>query len=928
MSATGSTGSAPGARVKPGDVIAEKYEVERVLASGGMGVVLAAQHKQLRRRVALKFLLPELCATNDVVERFLREAQAMTTIQSEHVARVLDVGTTADGSPYMVMEYLEGEDLSVTLARRRRLDVEEAVDFVLQAMEAIAEAHVHGFVHRDLKPSNLFVTRRLDGSPLVKVLDFGISKVIAKDMPADLTRSHGMLGSPLYMAPEQIRSSKTVDTRADIWTLGVILHELVSGTPPFQAESVPAVLAAIIADDPASLQSVRPDVPAGLSDVVRHCLRRERTERYDDVAELAVALRPFASRDGAQSVERIERIVARHKVGAKAKTAEADAPPPKSVLSPFAQTAAAPESAPRGGESDRGVAAAAPSGASGSSFGKYRLLAMLGSGSITESFLGVVGASQTLGSGKLVVIKRLRPNLAEDPEFVSMLVDEARIAATLSHPNVIQTYEVGEVGAECYLAMEYLDGQPLDRVAQRVQGRSAVPLAMGLAIVQGMLAGLHAAHEASDVDGSPLGLVHRDVTPRNVFVTYDGQVKVVDFALAKAKGRATETRQGVVKGRAGYMAPEQAAAGSLDRRADVFSAGVVLYELLAGRRMWKGVDDGEIMRRLLAGELPGGPRDVNPQVPKALDSIARRALSRDKDDRFATAREFSIALERAIDAENLRCTPRELGDWLAERFAERRRETRKLIDEQLAGGASPSARGPRAIDLSEQPRVEDVDAGPPDASSSPIDPVMAQSHPGVTTGATTVSRSASRWAFVGGLALVAIGAGALVIASAHERERPEAHALVATSEAPPTSSPPPVPSPLHADAPSATTTATPPAAEVRVSVTTSAPGAELTIDDEAKLRTPVAVSRPRDGHAHRLTIHAPGFRPETRSVTFDEDVTWAPQLVPVRAVASGAAPVHSATATATAAAATSPSSSASVRKKRELDDNPYAGQNE
>ncbi len=928
MSATGSTIRAPGSRVKPGDVIAEKYEVERVLASGGMGVVLAAHHKQLRRRVALKFLLPELCATNDVVERFLREAQAMTTIQSEHVARVLDVGTTADGSPYMVMEYLEGEDLSVMLARRRRLDVEEAVDFVLQAMEAIAEAHVNGFVHRDLKPSNLFVTRRPDGSPLVKVLDFGISKVIAKDLPADLTRSHGMLGSPLYMAPEQIRSSRTVDTRADIWTLGIILHELVSGAPPFQAESVPAVLAAIIADDPTPLGRARPDVPAGLSDVVKKCLSRDRDGRFENVAELAVALRPFASREGAQSIERIERILARHKSTTAKPPADAPAPA-KNVLSPFAQTAAAPSSAPKEIESDRIVAA--PSAPAGSVFGKYRLLAMLGSGSMSESFLASVGPGQTLASSKLVVIKRLRPNLAEDPEFVSVLVDEARIAASLNHPNVIQTYEVGEVGTEYYLAMEYLDGQPLDRIARRAKGKSPLPLAFGLAIVQGMLAGLHHAHESTDVDGSPLGLVHRDVTPRNVFVTYDGQVKVVDFALAKAKGRATQTRQGVVKGRAGYMAPEQAAAGSLDRRADVFSAGVVLWELLAGRRMWEGLDDGEIMRKLLAGELPGGPREVNPQVPKSLDSIARRALSRDKDDRYATARDFEVALERAMETEDLHCTARELGAWLGERFAERRRETRKLIEEQLAGGTSTPSRSPRAVDLSEEPRVEEPEPEPNrtlarSSSSARLDPVMAQSHPGLTTAATTGSRPASRAAFAGGVALVGVVAIAVVVAGGRLRERDNGHAIVVSASAVPTTAPSPsIVADSPSSTPSATTSAAPSDVPLNLSLSTTAPGAEFAIDDEPRLKSPVALTRARDGRTHRITVSAPGFRSETKTVTFDGDVAWSPQLTPVRGATTTtttAAPAHSASS-----APPVPSSSASGRKKRELDDNPYAGQN-
>ncbi len=339
------------ARVRPGEVLADKYVVERVLAEGGMGVVVAARHNQLGRRVALKFLLPELCTQKEVVARFLREAQSMTSIQNEHVARVLDVGTTAEGAPYMVMEFLEGEDLGQMLERRGRLGTEEAVEFVLQGMEAVAEAHLHGIVHRDLKPSNLFVTQRPDGSPLVKVLDFGISKVSTEGAAADLTHAQGLLGSPLYMAPEQIRSSRSVDVRADVWALGIILYELMCGHTPFDdAETVQAVLAAIVADDPPSLQSVRPDVPAGLSDIVARCLKRPRDERFATVAELATALHPFATREARLSIERIERVEAHSKrlSSPEIRVATPATPPPSTKTvpvslppSPLAATAVA-----------------------------------------------------------------------------------------------------------------------------------------------------------------------------------------------------------------------------------------------------------------------------------------------------------------------------------------------------------------------------------------------------------------------------------------------------------------------------------------------------------------------------------------------------------------------------------------------------------
>lgn len=295
----------PESPVKPGDVLANKYEVERLLGIGGMGVVVAARHVHIQHRVALKFLLPEAATDGVAVARFLREAQAAMSIQSEHVARVTDVGTLADGTPYLVMEYLEGADLARVLEQRGRLPIAEAVGFVLQAMVAIAEAHGLGIVHRDLKPSNLFLTERSDGAPLVKVLDFGISKSTAGSGPAsNLTRTSGTMGSPLYMAPEQIRSAKQVDRRADVWSLGVILQELLTGKTPFSADEVNGVLAAVVADPPVSARSLRPEIPAALEQVLLRTLEKDPGKRYQNVAELAKALGPFAP-DARALVQRI-----------------------------------------------------------------------------------------------------------------------------------------------------------------------------------------------------------------------------------------------------------------------------------------------------------------------------------------------------------------------------------------------------------------------------------------------------------------------------------------------------------------------------------------------------------------------------------------------------------------------------------------------
>ena len=300
------------AGVREGDILTGKYRVERVLGVGGMGVVVAAHHIQLDERVAIKFLRPEALGNAETVARFAREARAAVKIKSEHVARVIDVGTLETGAPYIVMEYLDGGDLGAWLEQRGALPVEQAVEFILHACEAIAVAHGLGIVHRDLKPSNLFCIRQPDGLLSIKVLDFGISKVtgLAGSAPdVRMTRTNTVFGSPLYMAPEQMLSAREADTRTDIWALGAILYELLAGKSPFDGDTLPEVYARISTQAPPPLGDRRPDLPPGIEQVILKCLEKDRSRRYQNVAELAVALGPFGPKRSRASVERTSRII-------------------------------------------------------------------------------------------------------------------------------------------------------------------------------------------------------------------------------------------------------------------------------------------------------------------------------------------------------------------------------------------------------------------------------------------------------------------------------------------------------------------------------------------------------------------------------------------------------------------------------------------
>jgi serine/threonine-protein kinase len=294
-----------------GDVIAGKYRIEGVAGEGGMGIVYEAEHVVLGQRVAVKVLLPDGQRTPEAMERFCMEARVAARIESDHVVRIMDAASLPTGEPYLVMEYLSGCDLKALLEERRTLPAPEAVDYMLQALEALAHAHAHGVIHRDLKPANLFVATLTDGRQVLKLLDFGISKSFTA--PHDNPHSGPRIyGSPGYMSPEQLRDV-AVGPASDVWSLGVVLYELLSGVAPFDHEQVSEVVAAILSRSPTPLHERAPSIPAELSAIVTRCLQKETTARWASTAELATALAPFGSGAWQGAVERIERVLARAK---------------------------------------------------------------------------------------------------------------------------------------------------------------------------------------------------------------------------------------------------------------------------------------------------------------------------------------------------------------------------------------------------------------------------------------------------------------------------------------------------------------------------------------------------------------------------------------------------------------------------------------
>jgi serine/threonine protein kinase/Tol biopolymer transport system component len=600
------------------------YEILERLGGGGMGVVYKARDLRLDRPVALKFLAVDGDASEEERKRFLREARAASVLDHPSICTLYEIDETADGRLFLAMAYCEGETLTRRIAQGP-LPIAEAVDLALQIADGLAAAHAKGIIHRDVKPGNVVVT----AGRRIKIVDFGIASLAGQSR---LTRAGTALGTAAYMSPEQLRS-EPADARADVWSLGVVLYEMLTGRLPFPGESERGIALAILTRTPEPLAALRPEVPAALERVVARTLAKRPEDRYPGMEALRADLRAAAASASAPA-------------GAAGGTLR-DLP-----------TLARPSELPLPGGDLTGCVV-----------DHYRVLERLGGGG-----MGVIYKAEDLRLSRSVALKLLPAELTRDAEAKARFLQEARAASALDHPNVCTILEVGETGeGRLYLAMPLYDGATLRR---RIEG-GPLPVAEAADIAAQIACGLAKAHRG--------GIVHRDIKPANVVVTTDGVVKILDFGLAKLAGEAAITRTGASLGTPAYMSPEQARGEAVDHRADLWSLGVVLYEMLAGRRPFRGEREQAVIYAILHEE-PQRLSTLRADAPAELERIVARLLAKDPEERFPSA-EALLAELRALHGEP------PTGTALRRRPEETRRGARPWIWAAAAAAAALAGLG-------------------------------------------------------------------------------------------------------------------------------------------------------------------------------------------------------------------------------------------
>ena len=776
----------------------DKYVVTKKLGEGGMGAVYVGEHEVLRKKAAIKVLLPHWTQNAMIVQRFVNEAIAMGALEHPNIVTVTDAGQLADGSWFIVMEYLDGGTLGGFCASHGALSVHVALEILAPVAAGLEAAHKRGIVHRDLKPDNIFLTQRGRNNHFVKILDWGISKLGEIDGGSS-TRTGMVAGTPAYMAPEQMENLRAADQRSDVFALGVIAYQMVTGgwlpfqnpERPQEFHSLSAVGIAKLIDthNPVDPRRHAPTLPDGWANAILAAIHKDPRRRPQSARAFILALASATPGDVYQ--------------GAGTDIVKAYAEELLEI-----------------GNLEETVRAVKPSTAKVPS--RYRFGEQLGAGGMAEVFRATqVGAE---GFARTVAVKRVLPGFSNVPQFASMFVTEAKLASLLEHPNIVSVldFDRDEEG-RLFLAMEFVDGK--DLAALSAAGR--LPFSVAIFIMSEVLAGLGYAHELPAGTG-PRGIVHRDVSPQNVLVSWEGAVKVSDFGIAKARDATAATASTMIKGKPQYMSPEQANGQALDGRSDLFAVGIMLWELLTGRRLFDGATREVLLQVTLGNIAP--PSSVAPDVPRDLEAVTMRLLAVDPATRFANAAEVIDALSRCQHAP--RNGRAELVRLLATAFPVASRASRSSLP-QL-----------QASTVANRPGQSTREDGAPQPTPAPAWP------PNTTLGgaASQVSPSSSRrtsLVLVLGLALAVIAGGAAYIIS---RQRTQKPAVAASEPSAPANT-------LAIDAASTTT----------ITLRIKPPHANVLVDGADRGRSPVVVSG-TNGQRLRVEVRADGFATSTQDV--------------------------------------------------------------
>lgn len=682
-----------------GRIIAGRYRIDRLISDSGMGVVCEATQVPLNRRIAIKLLSPTLrFSREEFSKRFHLEAAALARLIHPNVVTIHDYGQTEDGDLYLTMEYLPGRSLAAVIAEEGPLPWVRLLQIAIQICRGLREAHALGIAHRDLKPANVMILPGDEDVPdRVKILDFGLAKLLnpedppRTDLSADdskeVTNRIYLHGSPRYMSPEQIVGAP-ITHQTDIYSLGAVLFTMATGVPPFDGNNVIDIIHqqvnALV--PPVSELGYRRTPPAHLEEIILHCMEKAPEGRFANVNDVLAHLKRLLQR--LAGPEAMVRGTSSTDLPAPAgpprmiNVRDSAPPPPRSnLLTPtgpiegvdiIAVSPSLSRPPPPSPLPDLRTALSGPP----ELFGQYRLFGMIAQGGMGRLYLAEKLASA--GRGRLVALKRVLPHLVGDPELKRMFLTEAKVAASLEHANIVTTYEFGDVQGQPFIVMEYLAGEDLEAILGAIgqSGRGRMEIDFAISVARNCARGLHYAHEMLSADGKSAGVVHRDVNPSNIFVTYDGQVKLLDFGVAKVRAREA-TRAGTFKGKLGYSSPEQLSGAPVDRRTDIFCLGTVLWECLTGTQLFEGDSDASKVEAVRAKRI-WPPSALRPQVPRDLDEICLRALARNPADRYATAEEMADALEACLERQG-NGTADLIGNWLADLFPEERVATKQAL---------------------------------------------------------------------------------------------------------------------------------------------------------------------------------------------------------------------------------------------------------